>query len=57
MIKKIKNWWNEGGGRIIGYDNSGDPMYSISRGEATTLLAVCFAGLIALIALVKIITF
>ena len=56
-MRKLKDWWNEGGGRIIDYDNSGEPMYSMSRGETITLLSVCFAGLVALIAVVKIVLF
>ena len=45
-------WWRKGGGKFIGTDTSGQPMYTISNGEAFTLLAVC--GVMAVVAIVAI---
>lgn len=45
-MKKIIDWLKDGGGKFIGYDNSGDRMYSPSNGEALMLWLVCGAGVV-----------
>ena len=49
---KLIDWLKDGGGEFIGFDSSGDRMYSISNGEALLFWIVMGLAAVGVVAMV-----